>query len=49
MKMLLHFKDYICNETLCEELYLEEDIKDANKIRLELVDEMKVVAVIEKA
>ena len=48
-EMLLHFKEYICNETLCEELYLEEDIKDANKIRLELVDEMKVVAVIEKA
>jgi isoleucyl-tRNA synthetase len=46
--MLLHFEEYICNETLCESLVLEEKITSPNKIRIDLVDGVKVDVLIEK-
>jgi isoleucyl-tRNA synthetase len=46
--MLQNFKEYICNETLCESLELVENITDAKKTQLDLVEGLCVEAVIEK-
>ena len=46
--MLLNFEEYICSETLCEKLSLEEEITSSNKTRIELVDDVKVDILIEK-
>jgi isoleucyl-tRNA synthetase len=45
--MLLNFEEYICNETLCEDLTLVEDITDKKKILLDLVEDVKLYAVVE--
>lgn len=46
--MLLNFEEYICSETLCKQLLLEEKITSPNKIRIELIDDVKVDILIEK-
>jgi len=46
--MLQNFKNYICNETLCDLLELVENVTDANKIQMDLVEGLTVDAVIEK-
>ena len=46
--MLLNFKEYICNETLCEDLVLTDKITDKNKIHLDLVENVQVDVLIEK-
>jgi isoleucyl-tRNA synthetase len=44
--MLYNFKEYICNETLCESLELVETVTDANKIQLNLAEDLEVEAMI---
>jgi isoleucyl-tRNA synthetase len=47
--MLRNFKEYICNETLCEELIsVDEKIIDKRKIRVELTEDINVILLIEK-
>ena len=46
--MLLNFEEYICNETLCEDLTLVEDITDKKKILFDLVEGVKINGLIEK-
>jgi isoleucyl-tRNA synthetase len=43
-----NFKEYICRETLCEELVLTDKIVDKKKIRLDLLEGIDVDILIEK-
>ncbi len=46
--MLLNFEEYICAETLCEELVLVDEITDKRKLHIDLVDGVSVDMLIEK-
>ncbi|MDR1181668.1 MAG: DUF5915 domain-containing protein, partial [Bacteroidales bacterium] len=47
--MLRNFKEYICNETLCDELIsIDEKIVDTGKIRVDLTENITVTLLIEK-
>jgi isoleucyl-tRNA synthetase len=46
--MLVDFKQYICDETLCESLTLTDKINDKAKIRIELIDGVLVDMLVEK-
>jgi len=47
--MLQNFKEYICNETLCDSLELVETVTDANKIQLDLIEGLNVAAAVMKS
>jgi isoleucyl-tRNA synthetase len=46
--MLRNFKEYICSETLCDELVSVDKITDKKKIRIDLTDGINVDILIEK-
>jgi isoleucyl-tRNA synthetase len=47
--MTENFKEYICRETLCEELILTDEIIDKKKIRLDLIEGVEIDILIEKS
>ncbi|MDR1878461.1 MAG: isoleucine--tRNA ligase [Bacteroidales bacterium] len=47
--MLMHFKEYICNETLCQTLTITDKITDKGKISVDLIDNITVKMLIEKS